>query len=680
VTAARRFQSVARPAQPAVPQPSASPGGQGQAGLRRPTASSKTGTPIVDSPLNIQIVSGDVIATQAAYSVERALRNVSGVREASGSTYGFFDRFTVRGLDQMFLNDGLPDGLTINGYARSLLGIERIEVLKGPGSALFGSGAPGGTINFVRRRPSDAPAYAIEGQAGSFNTFGSTVEATGPTSLAKLNYRIDGGYYRTDGFRDLKGERGDFLQGYQWNPNPDHTVFVTLDYLNIEAVADNYGIPFQGTRLINVPTSNKYYTPFGDTTQQVVRTSFEDKWAVSNVLTINNRFAVLDRDVSILRNSGGTVATNSVQMTGRQLRQQRDDALDMIYQLEPIWRFSTGSVGHTLLTGVEWQNHNLDSTRRTAALPNIANIFNPVIPEKSLAALAFVPNFSRDITANYWGAYAHDQIDVTDQLKVRVGGRADKFSTEINDRFTSRVSSRDDVRYSWQVGAVYKLTPAFAPFVGASRSNFGVLTAEADNAANRPPESALQYEVGTRIDLFGDRGYATVAAFDVTRSDFLQSVGGEQLAVGEQRTRGFDVDFTWKPVPGALLIANYAYQTAKLLNVPAAPATQGKVPLGVPTNSANLWASYELQYGPLQYFGAGVGVTYRDRIYADDLNLITIPSFVTTDLVLTYRPPGYEASLAVLNLTDALNYRYALFSGAFPGNPRTFVGRLKVRF
>lgn len=654
---------------------------------RRPTAhsrvgaSSKTGTPIEDSPLNIQVVPREVIDEQGATTMERALRNVSGVREASGSTYGFFDRFTVRGLEQTFLYNGLPDGTTTNGYSRSMLGIESIEVLKGPGSSLFGSGAPGGTINIVRKRPDDVPAYAVQVEGGSFGTGGGLFELTGPTGLANLNYRLDGGHTRTDGFRDLKSERSELLQGYEWKPTKlDHTLFVTLDYQYIEAIADNDGIPFQGNRLLNVPLTNKYYTPFGNTEQEVARFGFGDQWHVSDTLTVNNRLSVLKRDLYLLRNAGGTVAANALTMTGRQLRQQDDDAVDLTYQLEPVWTFTTGSVGHKLLTGVEIQRRSLDVSRKTASLPNIANVFNPVLPESSLGALTFTPNFSREITAVYSGVYAHDQIDVTDRLKLRFGGRVDRFDTEVNDRLPNRVTSRDDVRYSWQTGAVYKLTHGIAPFIGASRSHLGILSGEVNDASNRPPESATQYEAGVRLSLPDDRAVATLAAFKVTRSDFLQTVGGETTPIGEQQTKGFDIDLTLKPAAGLRVIANYTYQEAELTNIPADPTALGKIPQGVPAHSANLWTSYEIQGGPLQYVGAGVGVSYRDLIYADDQNLKKVPSYVTGDALLFYRPPGIEASLGVLNISDAEYFRYGLSRGAFPGNPLTYAARLKIRF
>ena len=125
--------------------------------------------------------------------------------------------------------------------------------------------------------------------------------------------------------------------------------------------------------------------------QDIARLFGSDAWTVNNVLTVNTRASFTNRTVDILRNAGGTVSLLGANygLINRQLRGQNDDIDDLIFQIEPTWRFMTGSVGHVLLTGAEARKIDVDSSRHTADLPNISNIFAPVVPEQGLAALTF---------------------------------------------------------------------------------------------------------------------------------------------------------------------------------------------------------------------------------------------------------------------------------------------------
>ena len=124
----------------------------------------KTGTPVANLPQSVVVVPRATVVEQGGTSVADAVRNVSGVNIGGSSTYGFFDRFTIRGMDARFYSDNFPDGDQSNGFPHSLNGVERIEVLKGPGSALFGSGPPGGTVNVVHFVPSAVPGYGLSQQ------------------------------------------------------------------------------------------------------------------------------------------------------------------------------------------------------------------------------------------------------------------------------------------------------------------------------------------------------------------------------------------------------------------------------------------------------------------------------------------------------------------------------------
>ncbi|WP_051380355.1 TonB-dependent siderophore receptor [Bradyrhizobium sp. WSM1743] len=637
-------------------------------------------------PLNIQTVPTTLTQEQGGTELRQAIRNVSGISEGGLSSYGFFDRFSIRGLDVNFLVNGLFDAPVVMGYPRSLTGVERIEVLKGPGSALFGSGTPGGTINLVRAPPSTVPAYYLDQSVGSFKTYETTFGATGPTTAPGLNYRIDGAYFTSEGFRGLSRENIELLPSFTWQPNSDHLVTVNLDLRHLERTPDTSGILFRGNSLLPVPRETRYYTPFAKGNQDIARLAVTDEWRVSDFLTINNRFSFMHRDLDILRNAGGRVVGDATSMTGRILRSQQDNWNDVDYQFEPVWRFATGSINHTLLTGFEVQQHNVISRRDSANLPNITDVFAPVIPEQSMAGLTFTPVYNNTIDATYASFYAQDQIDVTDRLKVRVGLRYDDFATTLTQRLSNARDSREDGAVSYNAGLVYHLTSWFSPFIGTSRSNFALLSTETLVNNIRAPEQATQYEGGIRLSPFGNHLIATFSIFETTRENFLQTVGTQVFAIGEQRTRGFDIDLEARPFEGTSIRANYTYQDPRLTNFPSEPLSVGTIPFGIPQSIFNLWITQDIPSVPgLKIAG---GVRYRDRVFAENYGTAikeghsqrVLPSYALVDAVISYDvKPNFQISAGVSNLFDQTYYVTPVNWGALPGESRTFFLRGRLR-
>ena len=206
--------------------------------------------------------------------------------------------------------------------------------------------------------------------------------------------------------------------------------FCGFEYRHLDLTPDASGIPFsppKGTGLpLPVPTSYTYYTPFAKGDQNIARVFASDRLDVNDLLVINTRTSFSNRIVDILRNAGGSVTQigNEYSLTNRQLREQNDDINDFIYQLEPTWHFLTGNVKHVLVTGVEARSVDVELERQTANLPNIANIFAPVVPEQSLGQLTFLcaagnSCYNDHLWAHYYGVYAIDQMDLTDAWKVR---------------------------------------------------------------------------------------------------------------------------------------------------------------------------------------------------------------------------------------------------------------------
>jgi iron complex outermembrane receptor protein len=661
----------------------------------------KTNTPVGNLPGSVQVVPTATVRQEGGTDLRDAIRNVSGIDEGGGSAFNFYDRFQIRGLDPRIYSDGFSDGDQLNGFPHSLNGVDHIEVLKGPGSALFGSGPPGGSINIVHAVPSATPGYGVSLQGGSFGTIFANAHATGPTLVPGVNYRIDGLAQHADGFRGLTSADYELRPVWTWT-HLDHTTTVAFDLRHIERTPDLQGLPYFrsspgliATPLTSVPRDTRYYSPYSHGNQDLARATVADSWIVSEFLTVNNRFSYMHRDLDVMRNGdGGGVVGDA--LTGRSIRHQHDLNDDLTYQLEPVWTFKTGNIGHTLLTGFEAHEQWITTHRETAALPNIGNIFAPVVPDQSIAGLHFVPNFANDLRATYLGIYATDQIDVTDKWKIRAGVRQDYWNTNLTPEasipganangvpLVAGVNqSRTDTPVSWNIGTLYHVLPGVSPYVGVSEGHLANFNSEAVTSGLNAPENSLQYEAGVKFEGLNGRATLTTAVFDTQRDNVQASlvVGSNNVVVfNSQRTEGFEADVLVEPVDKWKIIGNVTFQDAELTENPSQPAAVGKHPQGVPERIFNLWTSYDFSIGALDGFRVSGGVQARDLTYADALNTEAVPAYAIWDAAVGYYQPTWDVALGVKNLTDATYFVSANGTGGFVGDPRTFYVKADYHF
>lgn len=614
------------------------------------STATKTDTPIKDIPASVFVIPKERLYDQGAYSISGILRNVPGVTQAGTSNYGFFNNFLSRGLETQFLRDGIPDGASVNGYARTLTDVERVEFLKGPATALYGRGEPGGSVNLISKPALARPLFFVYGRAGSFDTRSIAIDTGGPLGSETLRSRFNFSHYYSGGFRDLRNETTEVLPTLTWKPNDRHTVTLDFDYRKIKAVADNEGIPFLKGSILAVPLETKYYTPFGDTNQDVFRGAVHHQYQLTNDLVIQNNFVLLRRNLFLARNEGGTLNPTTFTISGRRFREQRIDETDIIYQLQPIWKVKTYGIGHTILGGFEYQHQTMDTFRQRASLPNIVNAFNPVIPETSRDALTFAPVFDRDAKINRFAVYGQDQVTFNEQWKARGGIRWERYDSFDIEQVKKTNQSRSDDRVSGNAGVVYEPIPWTSFYASFSRGHFVSFSSE---GAARRPERSTQYEVGNKSTFLDGRISATLSLFDVARENFLISVAGDTIPIGEQRTRGVEFNLASEPIPGWLLSANYAFLDAELTKLAPGDPNVGNRPLGVPRHSAALWTTYELQDGPLAGLGFGGGPVFKGRNFADNGNTNPLPSFTILDLVLFYRRGSTDIQMNFNNVTNA---------------------------
>jgi len=677
----------------------------------------KTGTPLADVPRSIVVIPSDLFNAQGATQLSQTLTNVSGASQGGQFNFGFFDRFIIRGLNATFLNDGLPEGTSdLTGFVHSLTGVERVEILKGPGSALYGSAEEGGTINLVHYRPSDVYGAFLSEQYGSYGTTTTDVSLTGPTGIDGVDGRLDGEFQHSDGFRDLTNQTGEIYGALSFRP-ANHDIELRVEYHNIQALPDAEGIPFSPPSgagdPLSVPTSFKYYTPYAFANQEIERIFLSDAWTWNDSLVVNLRTAYSARDVDLARNSGGSVAFTGgfYALTKRQLREQKDNVSDFTFQAEPTWTFDTGGLKHVLVTGVEAREINAGTVRETAALPNIANIYAPVVNDGTLGGLNFQcsASFSCDnakLLGQFYGLYAIDQIDVTDALKVRLSAREDWFETEAEARTPGIPANpgqeepcshppagstacplvpgapaiQRNALTSWDTGLVYFLTPDLSVFGGYSSAAYPIFNTEEPESIGQTPETGTQIETGVRFQQASWLS-ASSSLYRATRDNVFTLIG-DVPTVFSYRVEGWESDVNLTPTDGWNIIANFSAQTPIITNYPATPADVGRNVPSVPTILANLWTSYDIPIpGMDDKPQIAFGARYRDHEFGDVGNTRRVPGVPLFDTVLGIPFHAWEFQVGVSNIFDRQNYVDAAGTGggAAPGPDRTYFVKLSYK-
>lgn len=661
---------------------------------------SKTDTPLRDIPASVAVVPDKLLKEQAAITLNDAMRNVSSVQPQMAGGYGYANNYTSRGLSLSFLRDDMPDGPSQNGYYRTLYDVERIEVLKGPGSALFGAANGGGSINMITKKPQKKFNVSGGTTFGSFGTGTGYLDLTGPMLNDTAGRLIVNGEH-SDGFRGLGRDIVEISPSLTWNIADNKTLTIDFDHRDIQVKPDNFGILFDAKgNLPEVSRETRYYTPFNKTDQQINRVGVTHDWTFSDALSMRTAMTTENRQLDLIRNLSAT-ATLANTVTGRNARRQADDASYTTFQNELTWKTSTGPVDHTILGGFEYKNTDIDSNVDIYMFPNIANLLNPVVLETSLAGNTNYQLFDRKMTSDTVSFYGQDQLAFGEHWKLRGGVRHDIINYddkgfERTVQSLAGISKYREINESksfttGSIGGVFQPTKNLAFYAGYSEGAFINLGTES-KAYPTAPETSSQVEVGAKTTLLDGMLDLNAALFDTERSDYFVTLPGNNgLATqdGKDRSQGVEMDIGVHPLAGWNITGNAVWMDPETLSrAVASNATlgvnnrsiYGTTPTGVSKETFSIWNNYEIQQGAVKGLSFGVGVTHKGESYADNLNLLKVPSYTTVDAAIAYRQPRWEAAVNLKNLTDENYYTNPTFVGALPGDPLSVYGSLRFNF
>ncbi|MEH2277785.1 MAG: TonB-dependent siderophore receptor [Nostoc sp.] len=652
-----------------------------QDGYNAPDASiaTKTDTPLRDIPQSIQVVPQQVIKDQQLYRLVDVLKNVPGVVQSGSSPRSVFDSFSIRGFDADVLKDGLLDrSLSTGGYEP--VTVERIEVLKGPASVLFGQGSLGGIVNVVTKQPLREPYYFLEGSAGSYNSYRGAIDLSGPVNADKtVLYRLGVAARTTESFVDFYQDQFyNVSPSLSWQINDRAKLTLAAQYYEDKGPFD-YGLPADGTVLPNpngkIPRNRFRGEPsVDDSDSRSYRVGynfeyrFSDNWQVRSALQTSflrlNREAVfgsLQADLRTFNRSYGG-------------QNYKDDFYN--FDTYVVGKFATGSIQHQLVTGLNLYREDTFATNTSRQLASL-DLFNPQYGSRLTGPTIDILDYR--IRNDALGIYLQDQITLANNLKLLLGGRFDIGNSDSRRLDIVSNDFQQDEAFSPRLGIVYQPIKAISLYASYSKSFLPQVATVSQGQAK--PERGTQYEVGVKADL-SSRLSATLAFYDLTRSNLPTEDPNNPLfsiLVGEQRSRGIEFDVTGEILPGWNVIAGYAYTDAEVTkdNTPIV----GNQINNIPKHSFNLWTTYEIQSGALQGFGAGLGFYYVGDRQGDLDNTFQIPSYFRTDAALFYKRGQLRAGLNFKNLFDIDYFDSASFRDrVFYGDPFTVQGTISWEF
>jgi iron complex outermembrane recepter protein len=661
--------------------------------VQEATTGTRTDTPVRDIPQSIQVIPQQIIRDQQVVKLEEALTNVSGLIYG-GTDTATETRFSIRGFDNApILIDGFKQ-YTYPGVPE-VANLERVEVLKGPASILYGEIQPGGVINAVTKKPLSKPFYEVEFQAGNNGFLRPRIDFSAPlTTDGKVRYRLNALYQNSNSFRnfDENIERV-FVAPVVTAKIGDNTdLTLDLQYSNSEQPYDS-GTLAIGNRVINIPRNRIIGEPDDSIQRDLFNIGYTLEHRFNNNWKINNAFRYRKSGIYSEKLTIPTFFDEATGLLSRVYAFDDFDAEDYSLQTNIVGKFATGSIQHTLLFGVDYNHSNSNSfATATFFTPSEINVFDPVyrtVPRGNIKeALVILDGKAQ---SDRIGVYLQDQIALSDTLKVLAGLRYDTVKqTTLNEPviFTPDGNdiTQDDSAWTPRFGIVYQPIKEVSLYASYSKSfNPSASGSISSNGEPLKPEQGKGYEVGVKTELLNEKLSATLAYFDVTKQNVATPDPnfpglGFVIAAGEQRSQGVELDVSGQISPGWNIIASYAYTDAEITKDNAYAI--GNKLVGIPRHSASLWTTYEFQKGNLQGLGLGVGINYVGEREGDLDNSFKLDSYFLTNAAIFYRRDNWKLALNFKNLFDINYYPGTPFgrTSLTVGEPFTMIGSVSITF
>ncbi|MEL3606491.1 ferrichrome porin FhuA [Escherichia coli] len=689
---------------------------------RQSATGTKTDTPIQKVPQSISVVTAEEMALHQPKSVKEALSYTPGVAVGTRGASNTYDYLIIRGFaaDGQSQNNYL-NGLKLQGnfYNDAVIDpymLERAEIMRGPVSVLYGKSSPGGLLNMVSKRPTTEPLKEVQFKAGTDSLFQTGFDFSDALDDDGVySYRLTG--LARSANAQQKGseeQRYAIAPAFTWRPD-DKTNFTFLSYFQNEPETGYYGwLPKEGT-VEPLPNGKRLPTDFNEgaknntysRNEKMIGYSFDHEFNDTFTVRQNLRFAqnkVSQKSVygygmcsdplytkdqealkaspclSIPQSQWGHTLTRQYVIDNEKLENFSVDT-----QLQS--KFATGSVDHTLLTGVDFMRmrNDIDSWFGYAGSVAPSDIYNL---DRSDFDFGAHPNPSGPyrvlLKQKQTGLYVQDQAQ-WDKVLVTLGGRYDWADQSSFNRDYGNKSERDDKEFTWRGGVNYLFDNGVTPYFSYSES-FEPASLTDANGDLFAPSKGKQYEVGVKYVPEDRPIVVTGALYQLTKTNNLMAdPNGSLFSVegGEIRARGVELEAKAALSASVNVVGSYTYTDAEYTTD---TTYKGNTPAQVPKHMASLWADYTFFDGPLSGLTLGTGGRYTGSSYGDPANSFKVGSYTVVDALVRYDlarvgMAGSNVALHVNNLFDR-EYVASCFNtyGCFWGAERQVVATATFRF
>ena len=684
-----------------------------------------------DTPFSVSSYSESFMKAIETTNVADMYKYMTGVARTGGSGNDLNMRgFSMTAEDRnAILVNGLP-GLAGRFGSPPTVAVERIEVVKGPSSVLYGAAQPGGFVNIVSKRPEgtrsatiDLKAMGYQGHGlslGDDSGFSGSLDLTGPIDAArKFRYRFVGEYLDRDLFRTGAWEKDTYLApSFTWKPGNATSGTVIYEHRKSDNAYDlGLAVPLNDiTRVADIKTRYQQPADFRNEVDDAVTLLANHAFSEHATWNFATRVVKHHDDAAGFDQTGfitagvardGTSCSPTAPCLRMRARGQHNEREWSFMDTSVNLNFNTAAVGHRMLVGLNGGREiaNFERLQFSNGLANCPtattfncltqNLYNPVY---DLPALSSLPKggLNNQITTSYaQGIYVSDVMTLSEHWKATLGGR---YSWD-------KQSIRDDKYHS--VPTQYKSNHKGVPMAGLLFQPTAELTfytsyatsfvpapanAQDETGVNSfRPEEAKQVEAGAKYDRVDANLTATAALFKIDKKDVLTffncALGTCAQQLGEVQSKGLELELNWRPLEALQLTSGYAYTDAKVTTA-TDPLLVGARLVNVPKNSAHLWARYDFS-GALQGLGVGVGASYiGDRAgtlrATGNTTVLRLPAYTVVDTGIYYVFSRYAFTLKVNNLFDKTIIESSGFEAGplqvTPGAPRNVQLSMRMHF
>ena len=654
----------------------------------RTLSATKTAAEIVKTPQSVSVVTRDQMRALDVTSVSQALRYSAGVFTEYRGSSNRNDEVFVRGFSYVpkFL-----DGLSYGATASSQTGtfdpwlLERVELVRGPASVLFGQVNPGGLIAMTSKRPVSQPIHELQFRTGNHHLAEGAFDFGGPLSDdGRLLYRLNG-IARTQNSQveDYKETRMAIAPALTWYPDDATRMTLLTSYQKDPDAGYRNFLPRYGTvesvdgsyipRDFNVsdPSYNQSWRE-----QTMIGYEFEHQPDDTFTLRQNARYATIKQKYRYLVYSSSP-ANSSVLSRRAQHETRQTDEFGIDNQLEA--KFASGQVAHTVIGGLDYKTSKDKQYLGRAGGSQYDLDWRSPTYGVSVDESAFSPATNEQQNLDQAGVYVQDQLS-WQNWELLVSGRYDWAEVRTTDFTDASSTQQNDNKFTWRTGLLYAFDFGLSPYISYSTSfEPNLQTNRAPGVGPFDPSEGKQVEVGVKYQP-DPNALITLALYDLTQSNVAtyNSAAGWFENSGKVRSKGVEAEAHATLFENLNLIASYTYTEAETV-FRSVVCTVGKSPARIPTHMASAFTSYTLPDGALKSLTAGVGVRYIGTSYGDAKNTFKVPAVDLYDAMVSYELGELNSSLkgaqVQFNVNNIADTRYvascASDSACFYGIGRT---------